>query len=309
MITMSTTKKLIVIVGPTAIGKTACSIQLAKHFNTVILSADSRQFYKEISIGTAKPSEEEMDGIPHFFINSHSITEDFNVNDFEKEALVILDEIFKRKDTAILVGGSGMYVDALCYGMDDAMPDPDEKIRMRLQNQLEIHGIESLQDELKQLDPVFYEEIDLNNSNRLMRAIEVCLITGTPYSTLRKGTIKKRPFEIIRIGLEKERELIYDRINQRVDLMMENGLLNEVKSIVDFRHQNALKTVGYRELFDYLDEKVSLNEAVVKIKVNSRRYAKRQLTWFKKDKNTRWFMPEQQEEMINFIRSYKPRNG
>jgi len=306
---MSTTKKLIVIVGPTAIGKTACSIQLAKHFNTVILSADSRQFYKEISIGTAKPSEEEMDGIPHFFINSHSITEDFNVNDFEKEALIILEDIFKQRDTAILVGGSGMYVDSLCYGMDDAMPDPDEKIRMRLQNQLEINGIASLQDELKQLDPLFYEEIDLNNSNRLMRAIEVCLITGTPYSTLRKGTIKKRPFEIIRVGLEKERELIYDRINQRVDLMMENGLLDEVRSIVDFRHQNALKTVGYRELFDYLDEKVSLNEAVEKIKVNSRRYAKRQLTWFKKDKNTRWFMPEQQEEMINFIRSYKLRNG
>jgi tRNA dimethylallyltransferase len=306
---MSTTKTLIVIIGPTAIGKTACSIQMAKKFNAAVLSADSRQFYKEISIGTAKPSDEEMDGIPHYFINSHSITEDFNVNDFEKEALTLLDKLFEKSDFAILVGGSGMYVDALCYGMDDAMPDPDEKIRTRLQNQLDTTGIKSLQNELKQLDPIFYEEIDLKNSNRLIRAIEVCLLTGQTYSSLRKGKVKKRPFEIIRVGLEKERSLIYDRINQRVDLMMEKGLLNEVTTVIDYRHQNALKTVGYRELFDYLDKKVSLSEAIEKIKVNSRRYAKRQLTWFKKDKNTRWFMPEQQEEMINFIRSNKPRNG
>ena len=306
---MNTTKTLIVIVGPTAIGKTDCSIWLAKYFKTSILSADSRQFYKEISIGTAKPTPEEMDGVPHHFIDSHSITADFNVNDFEKEALTQLDHIFKSNDYAILVGGSGMYVDALCYGMDDAMPDPDENIRTRLNNQLATAGIESLQEELKTLDPVFYHEIDLKNSNRLMRAIEVCLITGQPYSTLRKGIIKKRPFNIVRIGLEKEREVIYDRINKRVDIMMAIGLLDEVKSVYKFRNQNALKTVGYRELFDYLDQKITLVEAVEKIKVNSRRYAKRQLTWFKKDKNTQWFLPEQQEEMINFIRTYKTRNG
>ena len=306
---MNTTKTLIVIVGPTAIGKTDCSIQLAKYFNASILSADSRQFYKELSIGTAKPTTEEMDGIPHYFIDSHSITEDFNVNDFEKEALTQLDHIFKSDDYAILVGGSGMYVDALCYGMDDAMPDPDENIRTRLNNQLETKGIESLQEELKALDPVFYQEIDLKNSNRLMRAIEVCLITGQPYSILRKGVVKLRPFNIVRIGLEKERAIIYDRINKRVDAMMAKGLLEEVKSVSKYRHQNALKTVGYRELFDYLDQKINLEEAVEKIKVNSRRYAKRQLTWFKKDKNTQWFLPEQQEEMINFIRTFKTRNG
>lgn len=296
-------KQLIVIVGPTAIGKTALGIQLAKHFNTEIVSADSRQFYQELAIGTAKPTADEMDGIPHHFINSHSINEDYNVSDFEKDALNQLTELFIKKDTAIVVGGSGMYVDALCYGMDEGMPDPDEAIRADLQAILDREGLLPLQEKLKELDPEFYAQIDLQNANRLMRAIEVCLITGQSYASLRKGVIKERPFEVVRIGLSMDRTELYERINKRVDLMVSAGLVAEAKGVLTYRNHNALKTVGYRELFSYFDGDISLDEAIEKIKVNSRRYAKRQLTWFKKDKNTQWFMPKQLQEIVNFIES------
>jgi tRNA dimethylallyltransferase len=294
-------KSLIVIVGPTAVGKTALSIRLAKHFKTEVLSADSRQFYREISIGTAKPNLKEMEGVPHHFINSHSISEDYNVSDYEKDALKQLSHLFKSHSKAILVGGSGMYVDALCYGMDEGMPDPNETIRSQLNALLFKEGIEGLQAKLKKLDPDFYERIDLQNVNRLIRAIEVCLITGKTYSSLRVGVIKKRPFDILRIGLDMDRTKLYDRINQRVDQMVAEGLEAEVKSVVDFKHQNALKTVGYREFFNYFEKKLTKEEAIEKIKVNSRRYAKRQLTWFKKDENTTWFLPHQVEEIVNFI--------
>lgn len=296
-------KQLIVIVGPTAIGKTALGIQLAKHFNTEIVSADSRQFYQELAIGTAKPTADEMDGIPHHFINSHSINEDYNVSDFEKDALNQLTELFIKKDTAIVVGGSGMYVDALCYGMDEGMPDPNEAIRADLQSILDREGLLPLQEKLKELDPEFYAQIDLQNANRLMRAIEVCLITGQSYTSLRKGVIKERPFEVVRIGLSMDRTELYERINKRVDLMVSAGLVAEAKGVLTYRNHNALKTVGYRELFSYFDGDISLDEAIEKIKVNSRRYAKRQLTWFKKDKNTQWFMPKQLQEIVNFIES------
>lgn len=296
-------KQLIVIVGPTAIGKTALGIQLAKHFNTEIVSADSRQFYQELAIGTAKPTADEMDGIPHHFINSHSINEDYNVSDFEKDALNQLTELFIKKDRAIVVGGSGMYVDALCYGMDEGMPDPNEAIRADLQAILDREGLLPLQEKLKELDPEFYAQIDLQNANRLMRAIEVCLITGQSYASLRKGVIKERPFEVVRIGLLMDRIELYERINKRVDLMVSAGLVAEAKGVLPYRNHNALKTVGYRELFSYFDGDISLDEAIEKIKVNSRRYAKRQLTWFKKDKNTQWFMPKQLQEIVNFIES------
>lgn len=296
-------KQLIVIVGPTAIGKTALGIQLAKHFNTEIISADSRQFYQELAIGTAKPTADEMDGIPHHFINSHSINEDYNVSDFEKDALNQLTELFIKKDRAIVVGGSGMYVDALCYGMDEGMPDPNDAIRADLQAILDREGLLPLQEKLKELDPEFYAQIDLQNANRLMRAIEVCLITGQSYASLRKGVIKERPFEVVRIGLSIDRTELYARINKRVDLMVSAGLVAEAKGVLPYRNHNALKTVGYRELFSYFDGDISLDEAIEKIKVNSRRYAKRQLTWFKKDKNTQWFMPKQLQEIVNFIES------
>tara|TARA_R110002049_G_scaffold297015_2_gene485682 strand:- start:1274 stop:2203 length:930 start_codon:yes stop_codon:yes gene_type:complete len=301
-------KQLIVLVGPTAIGKTAMGIHLAKHFKAEIISADSRQFYREIGIGTAKPTNEEMDGIPHHFIHSHSITEDYNVSDFEKDALNLLNQLFKTNNYAILVGGSGMYVDALCYGMDEGMPDPDESIRAELQDKLDSEGLAALQEQLKTLDPEFYNEIDLHNANRLIRAIEVCLITGKTYSSLRKGSVKKRPFEIIRIGLEMDRAELYNRINQRVDLMLAAGLEKEVRSVEAYKNHNALKTVGYREFFNHFDGEMTFDETVEKIKVNSRRYAKRQLTWFKKDKNTEWFLPNHVEEIVNFI-TFKQRNG
>lgn len=296
-------KQLIVIVGPTAIGKTALGIHLAKHFNTEIISTDSRQFYQELAIGTAKPTADEMDGVPHHFINSHSINEDYNVSDFEKDALNKLTELFIKKDRAIVVGGSGMYVDALCYGMDEGMPDPNDAIRADLQAILDREGLLPLQEKLKELDPEFYAQIDLQNANRLMRAIEVCLITGQSYTSLRKGVIKERPFEIVRIGLSMDRIELYERINKRVDLMVSAGLVAEAKGVLPYRNHNALKTVGYRELFSYFDGDISLDEAIEKIKVNSRRYAKRQLTWFKKDKNTQWFMPKQLQEIVNFIES------
>ncbi len=294
-------KQLIVIVGPTAIGKTILGIQLAKHFNTEIISADSRQFYKELAIGTAKPTAVEMDGIPHHFINSHSISDNYNVSDFEKDALSKLTKLFIKKDKVIVVGGSGMYVDALCYGMDEGIPDPDEAIRAALQAILDREGLLPLQEQLKELDPEFYEQIDLQNTNRLMRAIEVCLITRQSYSSLRKGIAKERPFNIIRIGLSMERADLYERINKRVDLMVSAGLIAEANEVLPYRNHNALKTVGYRELFSYFDGEIGLDDAIEKIKVNSRRYAKRQLTWFKKDKNIQWFIPEQLQEIINFI--------
>lgn len=301
-------KQLIVIVGPTAVGKTALSISLAKRFNAEIFSADSRQFYQEISIGTAKPTPDEMDEVTHHFINSHSIEENYNVSDFEKDVLSKLNQTFKLNNYAILVGGSGMYVDALCYGMDDGMPDPNEKLRAELQEKLDTEGLAPLQYQLKKLDPEFYKEIDLQNANRLMRAIEVCLVTGKTYSSLRRGTVKKRPFEIIRIGLEMDRADLYNRINQRVDLMIAAGLENEVRSVVAFKNHNALKTVGYREFFNHFDGEMTFDETIEKIKINSRRYAKRQLTWFKKDKNTNWFLPKHVEEIVNFI-MFKQRNG
>lgn len=293
---------LIVITGPTAVGKTNLCVELASFFNCDIISADSRQFYKELAIGTAKPSKKEMGNITHHFIDSHSITTPINANDFEQKLLNILPNIFNNK-LAILTGGSGLYIDAICEGFDDDLPQGDEDVRNKLEELYHKYGIEILQEKLHQLDPVFYNEIDLFNLKRLYRAIEVCILSNTPYSELRKGLKQERNFKIIKIALNRDKTELFERINQRVDLMMEQGLLNEVKSVINYRNENALKTVGYKELFDYLDKKCSLEEAVEKIKVNTRRYAKKQIAWFNRNNDYKWFSPTEKEKIITYIKS------
>ena len=300
---------VIAVVGPTAVGKTKVAIELAQAFNAEIISADSRQFYQEISIGTAKPTPTELKAAKHHFINNLSIEIDYNASAFEKEALAFLNEYFEYQNIAILCGGSGMYVDALLKGFDNEVPTADERIRKGLNERLENEGIEPLQQQLKQLDPELYKTIDLQNAKRLLRAVEVCLIIGKPFSAIRKKKPKKRDFDTIKIGLNEDRELLYNKINQRVDKMIEKGLLEEVKSVQQYQDKNALKTVGYKELFAHLDGDKSLVEAIEKIKVNSRRYAKRQLTWFKNDNEIEWFAPDQKAQIIEYIRSRINSNG
>jgi len=300
---------LISIVGPTAVGKTTMAIELAKEFKTEIISADSRQFYIELNIGTAKPSKSELETAKHHFVNTLSITTDYNASDFEKDALAFLNDYFKQKKTAILCGGSGMYVDALLKGFDSGVPTADEDIRANLNEKFASNGIESLQEQLKELDPALYNTIDLQNTKRLLRAIEVCLITGKPFSEIRKNDPKIRPFNVVKIGLDQDRDQLYNKINHRVDLMVKAGLVEEVESVLKYKEKNALKTVGYKELFSYLEGQKSLTEAIEKIKVNSRRYAKRQLTWFKKDKEIEWFTPDQKAQIIEYIRRRLNANG
>jgi tRNA dimethylallyltransferase len=295
-------KKLFVIVGPTAVGKTALSIQLAKAFDTEILSADSRQFFKEMSIGTAKPTAIEMGAIKHHFIDSHSISEEYNVGKFETEAIQVLNTLFETKDYAILVGGSGLYIDAVCNGLDE-LPEASAEIRQQLKLLYEEKGIAALQEQLKELDLNYYNQVDLNNPQRLMRALEVCLSSGKTYSEQRAGKTKKRNFTTIKIGLNTTREALYERINKRVDEMMQEGLLDEVKSLLPYQNKNALQTVGYKELFDYLENKTTLEQAVELIKQHTRNFAKRQLTWFKRDEQIQWFEPYEFEKIKQYITS------
>jgi tRNA dimethylallyltransferase len=282
------TKTLIVIAGPTASGKTAAGISLAQSFNTVVVSADSRQFFSEMSIGTAKPTESELTAVPHYFINSHSITESFSVGDFERQCLALLDELFKEKNIVILAGGSGLYIKAITEGFDD-LPIADPDIRNRLNTELALNGIIGLQERLKATDPVYYNEVDINNPQRVIRALEVYESTGNPISYYRKAAVNKRPFHIIKLGLDMPREQLYARINQRVDGMVTDGLVDEVRNLIPYRHLNALNTVGYSELFEYFEGKTDLVTAIAAIKQNTRRFAKRQLTWFRKDKDIIWF--------------------
>jgi tRNA dimethylallyltransferase len=284
---MNLPKTLIVIAGPTAIGKTAAAIQLAQHFHTVILSADSRQFYREMSIGTAKPTTDELAAAKHYFIDSHAITESFSVGDFEEQGLVLLDELFKTRDVVILVGGSGLYIKAICEGFDN-IPVANEGVREKLNVELQEKGLVYLQEKLKIADPGYYDEVDINNPQRVIRALEVFESTGNPFSSYRIANTNTRPFNTIKIALDMPRELLYDRINLRVDIMIKQGLLNEVRTLIPYRHLNALNTVGYSELFDHLDGKIALDTAIDKIKQNTRRFAKRQLTWFRKDKDFHW---------------------
>ncbi|MFS2186989.1 tRNA (adenosine(37)-N6)-dimethylallyltransferase MiaA [Mucilaginibacter sp. Mucisp84] len=296
-------KTLIVVAGPTAVGKTAAAIKLAQHFNTVVVSADSRQFFREMSIGTAKPDESELAAAKHYFINSHSISESFSVGDFEKQGLALLDELFKVHDKVILAGGSGLYIKAICEGFDD-LPVADISVREKLNQQLEREGITTLQKQLQQVDPDYYTQVDLNNPQRIIRALEVFETSGKPFSSYRNATVNKRPFNIIKLALDMPREKLYERINLRVDLMVKQGLIQEVKSLLPYRELNALNTVGYSELFDHFDGKTSLDEALLLIKQNTRRFAKRQLTWFRKDKDFVWFdagVPDVIDQMVKAI--------
>lgn len=282
---------VIAIVGPTAVGKTALAIQLAKSLGTVVVSADSRQCYREMSIGTAKPSVEEQDGVPHYFIHSHSVEDNISAGDFEREALSLLEELFKKHSVIVLVGGSGLFVNALCIGLDE-LPTPAPGIREKWNQFFVDQGVNALAEKLAEVDPVYYQEVDKSNPQRLIRALEVWESTGQPFSSFRQGNREPRPFNTHYIGLDLPRQELYDRINYRVDRMMEMGLLDEVKALEAFRHLPALKTVGYAELFRHFDGEFDLATAVEKIKQHSRQYAKRQLTWFKKNQETTWFQPQ-----------------
>lgn len=291
---------LVCIVGPTAVGKTNVAITLAQQFSTEIVSADSRQFFKEMSIGTAKPTPEELAAVPHHFINSHCITEPFSVGDFEKVGLLLLENLFEKHSILFLVGGSGLYVQAITQGFDN-LPKAPPELRAELNKQLTEEGIEVLKKRLEALDPTYYAEVDTSNPQRLIRALEVCISTGQPFSTYRTHVANERPFEVLTIGLNTERYQLYDRINKRVDAMMEQGLLAEVEILLPYRELNALQTVGYQELFDFFDGTKSLDKAVEEIKQNTRRFAKRQLTWFRKNTETHWFEPQKLAEMTALI--------
>jgi tRNA dimethylallyltransferase len=289
-------KTLILILGPTAVGKTALSVELAKYFGAEIVSADARQFYKELEIGTAKPSAEELASVPHHLINSHSFKEVVDAGSFERLALDILSELFKKHATVIAVGGSGLYVQALCEGLDPVDLRDDD-----LRASLAQESIEHLQEKLKALDPDYYAEVDLQNPQRLMRALEIITLTGKKYSELRTGNKKARDFNIIKIGLNDDRELLYQRINSRVDDMLKKGLEEEAKTLYPFKNEYALQTVGYSEWFDYFDGKHSRDTAIELIKRNTRRYAKRQLTWFRRDPEITWFHYKELESIIKHI--------
>ncbi|MDD5570511.1 MAG: tRNA (adenosine(37)-N6)-dimethylallyltransferase MiaA [Bacteroidales bacterium] len=292
---MSKSKKLIIVVGPTSVGKTEFGILIAEKLNTEIISADSRQFYKELKIGTAAPTEEELKRVKHHFVGHISITDSYNVSKFETDAMMCLTKIFEKNNYAVMVGGSGLYIDAVCKGIDD-LPDADEELRARLKEQLKNEGIESIRLMLKKLDPEYYSKVDKANPNRLLRAIEVCLATGKTFSELRSKKPKERNFEIIKIGLNRNREELCEIINKRVDVMIQKGLVDEAKKYHECKNSNALNTVGYKEIFNNLEGKCSLEFAIEKIKTNTRRYAKRQLTWFRKDNDIRWFDAEKKEE-------------
>lgn len=287
-------KKLIAIIGPTAIGKTAMSIALAQHYNCEIISCDSRQFFKEMKIGTAIPSDLELSQAKHHFIQNKSIHENYTVGDFEKEAILKLNELFEANDYAILVGGSGLYVDAILNGLD-LFPEIEKSVRETIQKQYNDFGIEYLQQKLQELDLEYFKKISqenpqtLQNPQRMMRFLEVCIGSGKPYSSYLKKHETKRNFQPVIIGLEAERKIIYNRIDQRVDLMMQNGLLEEAQNLYQFKNLNALQTVSYRELFQYLDNEISLEFAIEEIKKNTRRFSKRQMTWFKRTENVVWF--------------------
>ncbi len=291
---------LFVILGPTASGKTSVAITVAKHFQTEIISADSRQFYREIPIGTAAPTTEQLAEVPHHFVGQRSIVEDYNVSQFEKDVLEFLSKKFLEKNVMIMVGGSGLYIDAVCKGIDD-LPDPDPAIRKWLTHLLDSQGISSLQEYLKKLDPEYYKQVDLNNPKRLLRALEVCKQTGKKYSDLRLNQSAERDFQIVKIGLELPREQLIKQIHHRTDEMLKHGLLEEAKAMLPHRSLNALNTVGYKELFAYFDEEWTLEHAIEKIKTNTRRYAKRQMTWFKKDKEIQWFTPAEIDEIEIFM--------
>jgi tRNA dimethylallyltransferase len=290
---------LIVVLGPTGVGKSAISIQLAKYYQSEIISADSRQIFQELSIGTAVPSLEDLDAVPHHFIHTKSILDYYNVSEYETEAIELINQLFQNKNPLILTGGSMLYVDTLCKGIDD-IPTVDPAVRDEVINWYNENGIEALQNRLLKLDPEYYQLVDLNNQKRLLHAVEICLISGKSFTSFRKNTIKERPFRILKMGINQDRKILYERINERVLKMMEAGLLDEAKTVYSYRNLNSLNTVGYKELFSYLDGDCSLVEAVDLIQRNTRKYARKQLTWFRRDKEIKWFEPDQIQEIIAY---------
>lgn len=296
-------KHLIIITGPTASGKTDLAVTLAEHFNTEIISADSRQIFKEMRIGTAVPDDEDLHRVKHHFIQTRSVKEYYNAFMYETEVIDLLEQqLFVNHDVAIMCGGSMMYVDAVCNGID-LIPDPDMAVRNRLWQQFENEGIEPLRQQLLQLDPEYYKICDLNNHKRIIKALEVSIQTGKPYSSFRTGNKKQRSFSIIKIGVNYPREILHQRINQRVDKMIGEGLLDEARSLYTLKHLNSLNTVGYRELFDFFDNKTSLETAVELIKRNTRRYARKQISWFYGDQDLTWFQPDKVDDIINYCNS------
>ena len=295
-------KTLIVITGPTAVGKTRLCIDIAKHFGIPVINADSRQIYKELRIGTACPSTEEMREVKHYFVGTLSLEDYYSASLYEQQVLALLEEQFKIHDYALMSGGSMMYIDAVCNGIDD-IPTIDDKTRWTMKRRLQEEGLESLCEELRRLDPEYYEIVDRQNPKRVVHALEICTMTGCTYTSFRKREKKQRPFRIVKIGLNLERKELYDRINARVDEMMLKGFLKEAEGLFGRKNLNALNTVGYKELFDYFEGRWTLDEAVDRIKGNTRRYARKQLTWYKKDEQMKWFHPDQKEDIINYILS------
>lgn len=291
---------LIVLIGPTGVGKTELSLSIAEHFNTCILSADSRQLYNDLKIGTAAPTPSQLARVQHHFVGTLKLTDYYSAAQYEADVLEKLEELFKHNDTVVLTGGSMMYVDAVCKGIDD-IPTVDQETRELMLKRYEEKGLETLCAELKILDPEYYQIVDLKNPKRVIHALEICYMTGKTYTSFRTQKHKERPFRIIQIGLTRDREELYDRINRRVDEMMEKGLLEEAKTVYPFKHLNSLNTVGYKEIFNYLDGEWSLEFAIEKIKQNSRIYSRKQMTWFKRNPDIQWFHPDQKEEIMNYI--------
>lgn len=296
-------KTLFVIVGPTGVGKTSLCLKVAEHLNTVIINADSRQVFKEIPVGTAAPTKDERKSIRHFFVGNLHINEYYNASKYEQDVLKLLNILFKYKDNVIMSGGSMMYVDAVCKGIDD-IPSVDDNIRKTLQERFDKEGLSGISKELALLDPDYYAIVDKNNHKRIIHALEICLSTGKPYSSFRKNTTKERPFRIIKIGLNMDRQRLYERIDLRVEQMIHDGLIQEALNVYEYKNLNALNTVGYKETFEYLDGFCTLDNAIFRIKSNTHKYCRKQLTWFRRDPNIHWFSPDNIEEIINYINTF-----
>lgn len=296
-------KTLFVIVGPTGVGKTSLCLKVAEHLNTVIINADSRQVFKEIPVGTAAPTKDERKSIRHFFVGNLHINEYYNASKYEQDVLKLLNILFKYKDNVIMSGGSMMYVDAVCKGIDD-IPSVNDNIRKALQERFDKEGLSGISKELALLDPDYYAIVDKNNHKRIIHALEICLSTGKPYSSFRKNTTKERPFRIIKIGLNMDRQRLYERIDLRVEQMIHDGLIQEALNVYEYKDLNALNTVGYKETFEYLDGLCTLDNAIFRIKSNTHKYCRKQLTWFRRDPNIHWFSPDNIEEIINYINTF-----
>ena len=301
---MNSKKTLIVLIGPTGVGKTDLSIKIAEKYNSPIISADSRQLYSELKIGTAAPAEKYLKRVKHYFVGTLKLTDYYSAAQYESDVISLLEELFKENDTILLTGGSMMYIDAICKGIDD-IPTVDNDTRQMMMEKYEKEGLERLCAELKLLDPEYYSIVDLKNPKRVIHALEICYMTGKTYTSFRTGNKKQRPFNIIKIGLCREREELYERINRRVDIMINDGLIDEVKSVYQYRNLNSLNTVGYKEIIQYLDGNCTLDFAIEKIKQNSRIYSRKQMTWFKRDNEITWFHPDNEEEIMNFIETKK----